>query len=262
MKIRKFAMMLSLSAVLGLTACGSDDSNPASDGGVSGSNSPLMLESSERRTDCYQDNAVGELIDERDGQVYKTVKICDQVWMAENLNFDGPFSSRCFKGLSIEEDDHCRYGRHYTWEVVMDGAGIYSENGKGCGFGLVCSPVYPVRGICPEGWHIPTSAEWDTLYLATGKYPQDLMAQDQFNWPYATNISGFSALPAGLFHPTHGDYEYVLLYAGFWSASEYDSQIAYSFNLSDNSRAGHFNIGSNRMGKDYGWSVRCLQDSK
>ena len=61
-----------------------------------------------------------------------------------------------------------KYGRLYTWAAAMDSVGIWNDNGKGCGFGESCSPKYPVHGVCPEGWHLPTDEEWNTLFTAVG----------------------------------------------------------------------------------------------
>ena len=104
------------------------------------------------------------MLDDRDGQTYKTVKIGDQWWMAENLNYKTD-NSFCYKDKSA----NCtKYGRHYAWAAAMDSVGTWSTNGKGCGYRMTCSPTYPVRGVCPEGWHLPDTTEWNTLFTAVG----------------------------------------------------------------------------------------------
>lgn len=159
MKIRKFAMMLSLSAVLGLIACGSDDANPASDGGVSGST----------------------MVDSRDGQSYRIVKIGKQTWMAQNLNYAAP-NSVCYDN----NPDFCAvYGRLYFYDAVP--------------------------GACPSGWHIPKVDEWSELFEATGVTQGDhtmekLLSKDGWEL-YVSQFStmdrngsddyGFTVLPAG-----------------------------------------------------------------
>ena len=111
------------------------------------------------------------LTDARDGQIYRTVRIGSKIWMAENLNFKTD-SSFCFGNA----DSNCtKYGRLYKWSIAMDSAGIFSLNSKGCGYDRECNPRYPVRGICPLGWHLPTSSEWNVLLsvVSEGKISND-----------------------------------------------------------------------------------------
>lgn len=133
------------------------------------------------------------LKDSRDGEVYRIVAIGEQIWMAENLRYDAP--------NSVCEDDCSENGRFYMWSVAMDSVGEFSENGKGCGyvdFVATCSAKPPVRGICPEGWHLPTTAEFRTLIASIGgdgKNPEVLQSKGFEKWPDATDEFGFSAVP-------------------------------------------------------------------
>lgn len=111
----------------------------------------------------------GSMTDARDGQVYKTVKIGDKTWMAENLNYDyqvgdsvSIYGSVCLTD-SLGNCDSS-YGRYYTWPAAMDSAGIFSDGGKGCGFSELCNPKGTIRGVCPEGWHLPDTTEWNALF--------------------------------------------------------------------------------------------------
>ena len=98
----------------------------------------------------------GILEDERDGQTYKTIVIGEQTWMAQNLNYDIEDNRRqsCYK----DEPDFCiRFGKLYSWPGVMD----YDKNR--CQDAASCS-LASNQGICPNGWHVPTKSEWDTLW--------------------------------------------------------------------------------------------------
>ena len=108
----------------------------------------------------------GKLIDDRDGHVYKTIKIGEQTWMAENLNYaylqptsTKDSSSECYNNVL----DNCtKFGRLYLWSAAMDSAAIFSLDGKGCGKGSGSCKQQPskgVRGVCPENWHIPTGPD-------------------------------------------------------------------------------------------------------
>ena len=140
----------------------------------------------------------GELVDKRDGQIYKTVKIGVQMWMAENLNYASSEGSFCYGNSA---DSCAKYGRLYTWAAAMDSAGIWSANGKGCGDEVECLPTHPVRGVCPEGWHLPTTDEWDPLLDALNGYVVAGRALKSRSGWYdngdGTDVAGFSALPAG-----------------------------------------------------------------
>ncbi|WP_407440717.1 FISUMP domain-containing protein [Fibrobacter sp.] len=108
-----------------------------------------------------------KLVDARDGHVYRTVQIGDQVWMAENLNYAylqpttlWDSTSFCYKN----DPKNCEiYGRLYSWSAAMDSAGLFSDDAKGCGLDGVCLPPRNVQGVCPEGWRIPNYDEWNAL---------------------------------------------------------------------------------------------------
>ena len=147
--------------------------------------------------------------DSRDGHVYKMVTIGTQTWMAENLDFASD-SSFCYVNWETGLDEcglHNR-GRFYMWSAAVDSAGIYSNDAKGCGssgskkavkYGEDCTPVYPMRGVCPQGWHLPDTTEWRTLFNYTGCAPSsnrskcDLLAKEKDHLE-SLDAYGFSAL--------------------------------------------------------------------
>ena len=192
----------------------------------------------------------GTITDERDGQTYKTVKIGDQVWMAENLNYRylGPTtledsSSFCYDGDPV----YCEtYGRLYLWSAAMDSAGIIKGNtANGCGYSSECASSGTIRGVCPKGWHLPSYYEWKTLLTTVG--------DSSVAGKMLKSELGFSALPAGLiygagsFHGRGGG-------AYFWSSTEANSLTADRVSL-------YFDqVDLFHRNKNHGFSVRCLMD--
>ncbi len=225
------------------------------------SGSSVKSSSSQGSSACSSLFEDGTLTDCRDGQTYKTVTIGSQVWMAENLNYETA-SSYCPYGEAL----YCTngYGRLYTWAAAMDSAGTWGTNGKGCGCSKkICRPINPVQGVCPSGWHLPTSTEWETLFTAVGGDRKAItVLRSQKGWAvpialYGTDDYGFAALPAGYRHSNgnfYGDYAS----ARFWSATEdfSDDDVARYMDLYySNERAF---LGYSR--EDFAYSVRCLQD--
>ena len=226
--------------------------------------------------DFLETGKYGEILDERDGQVYKTIEICDeenencQIWMAQNLNyaytgikfnFSGGKSdstSWCYKN----DLDNCGiYGRLYTWSAAMDSAGLVSDANKiGCGFGVPCIPNNPHRGICPVGWHLPDTTELTVLlnYAGGGIVAQNVL-KSKSGWN-GTDDLGFSLLPAGT-----GVYSYLFdhlkQYTEIWSVTEADGDHderawILKIDYSDLQRS----LFNNK--KSYHLSVRCVKDSK
>ena len=226
------------------------------------------------KTETEDNCEYGTLTDFRDGQTYKTVKIGEQIWMAENLNYaytgvlynNSGYTSDSTSWCFGNDPANCiKYGRLYTWAAAMDSVGTWSTNGKDCGYGVQSTPIYPVRGICPEGWHLPDKAEWNTLFTAVGgASTAGKMLSSTISWSsvpggwvrdgYGTDAYSFSALPAGLRNAT--GYNNVGYHAYFWSSSEYNSSRTYIVGLDDEFDKADL-YGS---GKDYGYSVRCVKD--
>ncbi len=208
------------------------------------------------------------MTDERDGKTYKTVTIGTQTWMAENLNYAYIGIPYNYSGYTFDSTSWCygdnpanctKYGRLYTWAAAMDSVGTWSTNSKGCGYGTTCSPTYPVRGICPEGWHLPTKAEFETLFTAVGgSSTAGKMLKSTNGWNSSgngTDAYAFSALPAGR-RNYDGDFNYEGDRAYFWSSTEGDSSGANGMCLdyySDSAGPGNYY-------KYYEFSVRCLKD--
>ena len=144
------------------------------------------------------------MMDLRDGQVYPTVEIGTQKWLAKNLNYaygdDADSLNFCYGN---DADSCAKYGRMYTWAAAMDSVALFSDGGKGCGAGGTCKADGSkiVRGVCPEGWHLPSIEEWRTFNYALG---HDFLAVKDTTWkgrynfdPSGSDTYGFSALPGG-----------------------------------------------------------------
>ena len=200
------------------------------------------------------------MTDLRDGQVYPTVKIGTLNWMAKNLNYaygaDADSLSFCYEN----DADYCeKYGRLYMWAAAMDSAALFGDEGKGCGNGVVCEAdgSKKVRGICPEGWHLPSIEEWRTFDFALG---HDLAATKDTSWKASysndkdgTDAYSFSALPAGQKSGTSfsGEKSYSL----WWTAEEdgiYSANAWYIESL-------HLKIQTAVKSKK-AYSVRCIED--
>ena len=186
---------------------------------------PLPSESKLDSSESNSNVKNGVLNDVRDGKTYKTVKIGDQVWMAENLNFEVE-NIVCYHGNSV--DSCAKYGRLYTWDVAT--------------------------GVCPNGWHLPDSSEWNMLYSAMGGNPYAMQAKGVAKWPDATDAYGFSVYPVGYYNYGNGHFSDVGSLADFWSASMGRNDVAYCWSMSADEAYIHTSH------KYYGWPVRCLQD--
>ncbi len=224
------------------------------------------------KTETEDNCEYGTLTDDRDGQTYKTVKIGEQWWMAENLNYR--YIQQTYNGGVKDSSSYCynddpancaKYGRLYLWSAAMDSAGIIPGNtANGCGYGEICNlGNVKVRGVCPEGWHLPDSTEWDALRTAVGGWATaGKMLKSTEGWNDYDGTSGngsdsyfFSALPAGgRYGKGVSDFEGRTAF--IWSSTERNSHDAYLMNLYydyDNAHLGYYI-------KYLGFSVRCLRD--
>jgi uncharacterized protein (TIGR02145 family) len=158
-----------------------------------------------------------------DGNIYNTVRIGNQVWMAENLKSVNYADGKPISGVYAYNDDDAKvsvYGRLYTWDAVMNGAA--SNNNVPSG----------VQGACPNGYHVPSIAEWNVMLselggesVAGGKLKATGTVENGNGYWFApnagaTNSSGFSALPGG-WREEDDSYQ-VLGYTGFWWSSTRD----------------------------------------
>ena len=196
---------------------------------------------------CLESKSCLTFTDTRDKQTYYSVKIGNQTWMAQNLNYDTKTTGNvCYDNKPANCD---QYGKLYDWETA--------------------------KKACPTGWHLPSNGEWQELVdlaggnnvagnklkAAGGWSERSRMCYSDKSgklctvlWGNGTDDYGFSALPGG--YGFGSIFEAVGGFGNWWSASEYNSDEAYGrFMYYSNDSA---NRGDS--GKDALQSVRCLQD--
>ena len=169
----------------------------------------------------------GTVTDTRDGKVYKTVKIGSDEWMSENLNYQvrGSF---CYE----DKAENCEtYGRIYTWPMLM------MNSSKEAG-----------RGICPEGWHVPTDAEWTKL---------DRMAKKAKDLSVG-GLTGFNLQFAGS-RFTEGNYGFLGQCATYWTSTEDEENSKFAWTRYIYHDKLYKNTERYSTNKMYGQSVRCIK---
>jgi uncharacterized protein (TIGR02145 family) len=224
--------------------------NSAGDGSTPQEDSTTELESKE----------VQDVVQDIDGNVYRTVPIGNQVWMAENLQ-----TTRYRNGDNIPGNLN-----NDQWTNTTSGAqAVYENNSSNLAtYGRLYNryAVNDSRGLCPAGWHVPSDAEWKELEMAlgmtqaqaneTGDRGTDQGAQLKMPSWGGTNSSGFSALPGGLRGDGIGAFDYQGT-SGFWWSSSPDGTLAWNRALG----SGDSNVSrSDYYFTDDGFSVRCVRD--
>ena len=200
----------------------------------------------------------GSFTDTRDKKTYKTVKIGEQTWMAENLNYDAK-GSKCYDNKPANCTKYCRL---YDWTTAMNIDAKFNEE-KWDGSDAKHS------GICPSGWHLPSGAEWDTLEVFAGgghgKAGKKLKAKSGWNKTpdnknsNGTDNYGFSALPGGGGF-SDGNFYHAGGRGFWWSTSENDivRYMSHTYEDEDYGPDDVHNIGFDSKPDLY--SVRCVKD--
>lgn len=203
-----------------------------------------------------------ENITDKDGNSYKVVKIGNQCWMAEDLKTTHYSNGDKIVDVYVYNDDESnanKFGLLYTWNAAMNGAGESDKIPSG------------VQGACPEGWHIPSDAEWSILEKRLGVPAPHLKRQgwdasavggrlkskELWDAPNAgaTNDRKFNALPSGS-RNTAGAYTGLNSNSFYWSSSMLFSLTTWGRGLSSNQESIY------RFNDDPGsaFSVRCVKD--
>lgn len=188
-----------------------------------------------------------------DGKTYKAVKIGNQTWMAENLNV-----STYRNGDTIPQVQDPK-----AWSTLTTGAWCYyggkAESGDKYGKLYNWYAINDPRGLAPQGWHIPTDAEWTTLTtFLGGKTESSGKIKSARGWSQSgngNNESGFNALPGGT-RSINEAFSFVGDYGYWWTSSSFDGSSAWNRFLAYNNNY----IGRSTGWKQFGNSVRCIKD--
>jgi uncharacterized protein (TIGR02145 family) len=166
----------------------------------------------------------GSFVDQRDDKTYKTVKIGEQIWMRENLNFDMGKGSWCYDKDSKKCDE---YGRLYNWKTAMN--------------------------ACPDGWHLPTKEEFEKMLLEIEWTPEL-----QFRGIQKGGSKGFDALFAGGRGDRKHKGEFYGLGEGtfFWTSTESSNKKVWFLNILKEFKEAKLY----EWGVQHGFSVRCVKD--
>jgi len=167
----------------------------------------------------------GVFTDSRDGQTYKWVKIKTQIWMAQNLNYNA--SGQCYDDTPANCE---KYGRLYKWEDAMQ--------------------------VCPDGWHLPTRAEWNTLISTVGSDAGKKLRSTSSDWKdgAGTDDYGFGALPGGRLT---SKFEYINIEGGWWTSTESDANHSYEKYMRTGSDVRESSYAD--LAKTNQYSVRCVR---
>jgi len=233
-------------------------------------------------------NPIGETVIDIDGNVYKTVTIGSQVWMAENIKVTR-YADKTLIPKIIKDDD---------WGAPLednntDKAYCFYDNDESLGYGALYTyaaavngtpydGVNHVQGVCPDGWHVPSDEEWNEMenYLIDNGYNYDGTTTEnkigkslasKTGWESSdelgavgndqslNNKTKFTTLPGGYRSNTTGTFYSAGSSCRWWSSTEIDENHGgyrslefYSPSLLNNNNNGFW--------KSIGYSVRCIKD--
>ncbi len=200
----------------------------------------------------------GTFKDTRDGKVYKTTKIGDQVWMAENLNAITFRNGDTIPEVrSSEEWEKAGKEGRPAWCYMSNDTAKSKKFGKLYNWWAVKDP----RGLAPKGWHVPDDKEWTELWnvISVDKEPGKEL-KDTCGWRgdhNGTNKYGFAGRPGGL-RFSYGPFDYVGIQGDWWSTTrvESGSAIAHVIDRTENQDT----FSSTFLNVGDGCSVRCIKD--
>jgi uncharacterized protein (TIGR02145 family) len=205
---------------------------------------------------CNKKDNPPDPVKDIEGNTYKTVRIGEQVWMAENLR-----TSTFSDGSEIPDVTSAT-----GWTGLTTPGFCWYNNDEAANkdtYGALYNFYSVVSGtLCPDGWHVPSRDEWQKLRDASGDTLTEggkLKESGTLHWKTpntgAVNSYGFSALPAGIRY-FEGTFNSASFFTAFWSSTEADNEKAWYFSLyyCDSIAA------MNRISKKDGFSIRCVKN--
>lgn len=201
--------------------------------------SSSSVQNEESSSSIKVDWPTDSIIDDRDGQKYKIVKIDSLWWFAQNLNYETE-NSHCYN----DSTKYCdKYGRLYTWAAAV------GKSEEECGERHVCNLSLPVQGVCPSGWHVPSNYEWNDLFVFVGG---DKVAGEVLR---NSSEGGFALLYAGRINFA-GDFVQEGRSACIWSSNEVDDYDSYYVDFYYT----YSKVFLEDADKTDGYSVRCVKN--
>ena len=197
----------------------------------------------------------GATVKDADGNEYKTVVIGSQTWFAENLKTTKYANGTNIKQISDKNAWANDKVAGYCW--YNNDEGNKSEYGA-----LYNWYAINTANICPEGWHVATDADWNTLEKSVGgreKAAASLKEAGTSHWETSTEAttgdSGFNMLPGG-FRDAYGNFTWQGVDAGYWTATGKTPSYAWNrttFYYEDQ-------LNRHEIQKCFGYSVRCVKN--
>ena len=179
------------------------------------------------------------LSDIRDGKVYPTIQIGSQCWMAADLNYGNEIPP------SQHQRDNCIPEKYFNpASSIQHPASVYQWDEL-----MLYSETPGQQGFCPPGWHIPSEAEWQTLFSI---WTNNGFAGAPLKY---SGYSGFNALMSGVRHlSVQWDYQNVATF--FWSSTPYGAYKAWAHGMNDYEPG----VAAYPSSRANAFSTRCLKD--
>jgi len=233
---KPFKSILFAALLVGFFSACSDDSSSAPEEPVDTFDASVVCPAD--GMNGYGEPNRGTFTDARDGQVYKYTTIANQVWMAENLKFDAPYSV-CYD----EIEGFCdTFGRFYSLHVNGEFFDVFDQE--------------LLDTICPAGWRVPSVNDWDILSNNMGggvKAVSRLSSSEYFgeNYKMGTDDCGFNSLPAG-YWLLNGNLSVDYVTSVYWTSRAKDLGSSFCCWFSSNGIS--FQVNHPKM------SIRCVRN--